>query len=296
MPLSKVTVIDAVTVVRSVLARVGGATTSVAAIDPGSTGGTLSLGLDGGVLPSGETVAVARDFATAEGLRKGDEVVIDFPSGAHAFTVGATYPGTGVISTEVLLSTAQLEAAGYDPADSLLLLDVADDRDARTVRAAIADILRGDPTVRLQDSGELAAQQRQAIDRMLVIVYALLALSVVIALLGVTNTLALSVIERTHEIGLMRALGLARSQLRTMIRLEAVAIALLGAILGIVLGVGFGWALQRSLAGQGIDVLGVPWWQLGGLVLLATLVGVTAAAVPARRAARMDVLAAVSHE
>lgn len=293
--LARVGGVREVTAIRAAMARVDGTTTSIAAVDVDASDATLSLDLDPRGALSDDRVALARDFATSQGLRAGDEVVIDFPVGRHAYTVGGTYPATGVITTEVLLSTAQLAAAGYEPADSLLLVDVADG-EATEVRAAIADVLGGDPTVRLQDGDEMAEQQRQVIDSMLVIVYALLALSVVIALLGVTNTLALSVIERTHEIGLMRALGLARSQLRTMIRLEAVAIALLGALLGVGLGVVFGWALRRSLADQGIDVLGIPWWQLGGLVVLACLVGVTAAAVPARRAARMDVLAAVSHE
>ena len=89
-------------------------------------------------------------------------------------------------------------------------------------------------------------------------IYALLGLAVVIAVLGIVNTLALSVIERTREIGLLRAVGLSRRQLRTMLRLESVAIALLGAVLGVVLGLVFGLALQRSLAGDGIDVLAVP--------------------------------------
>lgn len=210
--------------------------------------------------------------------------------------MAGTYPATGVIGTEVLLTLDQLSAAGYEPADSVLLVNVEDGASGGEVREALEGVIAGDPTVTVMDGAELAEQQRQVIDGLLYVVYALLALSVVIALLGVTNTLALSVIERTHEIGLMRALGLGRRQLRTMIRLESVAIAVLGAVLGVLLGVGFGVALQRSLVDQGIELLGIPWLQLGGLVVLAGVVGVVAAAVPARRAARMNVLAAVSHE
>ena len=121
------------------------------------------------------------------------------------------------------------------------------------------------PTVSINDQAEFAAEQREPIDQLLFIVYALLGLAVVIAVLGIVNTLALSVIERVREIGLLRAVGLSRRQLRTMLRLESVAIALLGAVLGIVLGLAFALALQRSLADDGIDVLAIPGAQLGAV-------------------------------
>ena len=108
------------------------------------------------------------------------------------------------------------------------------------------------------------------------------------------NTLALSVIERTREVGLLRAVGMSRRQLRSMVRLESVAIAVLGAVLGILLGLIFGISLQRSLSDQGISVLNVPAIQLVIFVVLAALVGVLAAVFPARRAARMDVLRAIT--
>ena len=121
----------------------------------------------------------------------------------------------------------------------------------------------------VNDQAEFAAEQREPIDQLLFIVYALLGLAVVIAVLGIVNTLALSVIERVREIGLLRAVGLSRRQLRTMLRLESVAIALLGAVLGIVLGLAFALALQRSLADDGIDVLAVPGGQLALFVVVA---------------------------
>ena len=128
------------------------------------------------------------------------------------------------------------------------------------------------------------------------VVYALLGLAVVIAVLGIVNTLALSVMERTREIGLLRAVGLSRAQLRTMIRLESVSIAVLGAVLGVVLGIAFGVAIQRSLATQGMEILAIPGWQLLIFVLVAAVVGVLAAVVPGRRAARMGVLQAIASE
>ncbi len=117
-----------------------------------------------------------------------------------------------------------------------------------------------------------------------------------IAVLGIINTLVLSVVERTREIGLLRAVGTSRRQLRSMIRIESVLIAVFGALLGIILGVAFGVALQRAIADQGIEVLSIPWVQLVVFLVVAAGVGVLAALWPARRAARLDVLKAVTTE
>jgi len=131
---------------------------------------------------------------------------------------------------------------------------------------------------------------------MLMIIYALLGLAVVIAILGIINTLALSVIERTREIGLLRAVGLGRRQLRTMLRLESVVIAVLGAALGMLLGLGFGTAIQRALVDQGFEVLVIPWNQLAAFLGLSVVVGVLAAVWPGRRAAKVDILRAIATE
>ena len=162
----------------------------------------------------------------------------------------------------------------------------------RGIEAALADL----PTVTVKDQAALAAEQRAPVDRMLTIIYALLGLAVVIAILGIINTLALSVIERTREIGLLRAVGLSRRQLRSMLRLESVVIALLGATLGVLLGLGFGVAIQRALASEGFDTLTIPWGQLGLFLVLAAVVGVLAALWPGRRAAKVDILRAITTE
>jgi putative ABC transport system permease protein len=148
----------------------------------------------------------------------------------------------------------------------------------------------------VKNQQEYAAAQRAPIDKLLTLIYALLGLALVIAVLGIVNTLALSVIERTREVGLLRAIGLSRAQLRRMVRLEAVAIAVLGAVLGVGLGVLFGVALMTSLKDQGLDVTAVPVGQLAGFVAASGLVGVLAAVLPARRAARLDVLQAIATE
>jgi putative ABC transport system permease protein len=148
----------------------------------------------------------------------------------------------------------------------------------------------------VKDQNAFAAEQRGPVDDLLMIIYALLALAVIIAVLGIVNTLALSVIERTREVGLVRAIGMQRSQLRRMVRLESVAIAVLGAVLGVVMGIIFGVVLQRAIADQGIEVLDIPVLQLLAFVVVAAVVGVLAAVLPARRAARLDVLQAIGTE
>jgi putative ABC transport system permease protein len=146
------------------------------------------------------------------------------------------------------------------------------------------------------DQDEFKAEQMAFVDQMLGLVYALLALAVLIALLGIANTLALSMLERTHELGLLRAVGMTRAQLRATIRWESVLIAIQGTLLGVGVGVFFGWVLVRAMADEGISSLTIPVPSLAVVVVIAAVAGVLAAVVPARRAARMDVLQAVMTE
>ncbi len=146
------------------------------------------------------------------------------------------------------------------------------------------------------DHEEFADQLAGQVNQILVILYALLGLSVVIAVLGIVNTLALSVLERTRELGLLRAIGLRRAQTMRMITVEAVVISMFGAILGVVVGTGLGAAVVRALKDDGITELVLPWSQMGLAVVVAAIVGVVAAILPAIRAARLNVLGAIAHE
>ena len=158
--------------------------------------------------------------------------------------------------------------------------------------AVVADL----PVVTVKDQAAFAQEQREPIDQFVLIIFALLGLALVIAVLGIVNTLALSVIERTREVGLLRAIGLSRAQLRLMITLESVVIAVLGAVLGVVLGLGFGVALMYAVRDQGLEVISVPVGQLAVFLVLSVVIGVLAAVFPARRAARLDVLRAIATE
>ncbi|HKM25044.1 MAG TPA: FtsX-like permease family protein, partial [Corynebacterium sp.] len=165
------------------------------------------------------------------------------------------------------------------------------DRDA--VFGRVSDEVKSYGILQIMTPEEFRIAAAEQIDQLLTLIYALLALSVVIAVLGIINTLALSIMERTREFGMLRAVGMQQRQIRRMITLESVHIALLGAFAGIVTGVWLGWCLVRTLASQGIDRWAVPGEQLAVVLFAAILVGVVAALWPARRAARTSPLAAV---
>ena len=150
------------------------------------------------------------------------------------------------------------------------------------------------PNVQVQSRAQFEASQKAAVNKLLGLVYALLALAVIIALIGIVNTLMLSVFERTHEIGLLRAVGMKRRQIRAMIRSESVILAVFGAIIGIIVGTGLGIALVSSLRSQGFTSTVVPVSNLVIFLILAALLGLLAASWPARRAAKLDVLAAIA--
>ena len=154
----------------------------------------------------------------------------------------------------------------------------------------IADL----PIVTVKDQAAFAEEQRAPIDQFVLMIFALLGLALVIAVLGIVNTLALSIIERTREVGLLRAIGLSRAQLRRMITLESVVISVLGAVLGVVMGLVFGIALMYALRDEGLEVISVPSRPAGGVP--GALAGDRGARgrAPGARAARLDVLRAIA--
>jgi putative ABC transport system permease protein len=161
-------------------------------------------------------------------------------------------------------------------------------------RHAVEGVLADYPNATLMDRTEYKHEQEAQIDQLLGLMYGLLGLALVIALIGIANTLALSIHERTHELGLLRAVGMTRRQLRGVVRGESVIIALLGTVEGLVVGVLLGWAVVAALRSEGISRLSVPVTQLVIVAALAAVAGIVAAAGPAHRAARLDVLRAIS--
>ncbi|WP_069884486.1 ABC transporter permease [Streptomyces luteocolor] len=246
-------------------------------------------------------IGMDKDFATKHKVRAGDTLPATFPGGRTAkLTVGAltdqdSPEGFGV-EGGLFLGFRTIEKYVPGGQDSALYVNAASGTDADTLRANLEKTLDPYPQVQVRDQADYKELVRQQIAVMLYLVYALLGLAIVIAVLGVVNTLALSVVERTREIGLLRAIGLGRRQLRRMIRLESVVIAVFGAVLGLALGLIWGVAVQRVLALQGMKELAFPWTTIVAVVIGSVLVGLAAALLPALRASRMNVLAAIAHE
>jgi putative ABC transport system permease protein len=277
--------------------QIGGQQNFVAAFDAQAMSQVVTITVQSGSLDTGDDgLLVVDDRAAAEGWKVGDTVTIDLPAGPAELPIAGIIARSQFVGGEIVLPLAALEAGGVAPVDSTVYVKRAPGADPAAVKSGIDTVLVGLPTVTAKDQDQFAADQRAPVDQLLGIIYALLGLAVIIAVLGIVNTLALSVIERTREVGLLRAVGMSRRQLRTMVRLESVAISVLGAVLGIGLGLIFGISLQRAISGQGIKVLSVPAGQLLVFVVLAAIVGVLAAVWPARRAARMDVLRAITAE
>jgi len=290
--------VSAVAPVRYAPGSVDGRDDYIGATDPAQFGDMVTLDVAGGSLEDfvEGTVLIEQQRAEDEDIAVGDTVTLTLPGGEQQATVAALYEQSPAIGVPYLFTIDAFEAGGLRPQDNYVYVTLAAGATPATVEtdidAAVADI----PLVSVKDQAAFAEEQRAPIDQLLAIIYALLALAIVIAVLGIVNTLALSVIERTREVGLLRAIGMQRRQLRRMVRLESVAIAVLGAVLGVVMGVVFGAVLQRAIADQGIEVLRIPWLQLGVFVVAAAAVGVLAAVLPARRAARLDVLTAIGTE
>jgi putative ABC transport system permease protein len=244
--------------------------------------------------------AIALDENTAEdhGIGLGDTITVDFPRGETAdLTVAvitssdsAVEGAAWYVGTETLRSTTPEEEM---PLPMTLFASAVDGQEEQAA-AQLDRALEPYPQIEVRDQAEFKELIQDQVGGLLNMVYGLLALAIIVAVLGVVNTLALSVVERTREIGLLRAIGLSRRQLRRVIRLESVVIALFGALLGLGLGLAWGVTAQQVLEGTGFHVLEIPWATVGAVFAGSVVVGLLAALVPAFRAGRMNVLAAIA--
>ena len=248
-------------------------------------------------MTSGTSAALAQDellidSTTAQNkhLAVGDTVAARFAlTGPTTLRIGGIYQANALIGSYLVSSAFFLSHYPAQPPGALLLRT----NGSTAVDNAVTRALDPFPNIQVQTKAQFEQAQASSINQILGLVYALLALAVLIALIGIVNTLMLSVFERTREIGLLRAVGMRRRQVRTMIRSEAVILAIFGAIIGIIIGTGMGIALVSSLKNQGISDTVVPWSSLVIFLILAALLGLVAASWPARRAAKLDVLAAI---
>ncbi|WP_329298439.1 ABC transporter permease [Streptomyces sp. NBC_00659] len=246
-------------------------------------------------------IAMDAKFAEDHDVRVGSTIPVEFPAGRKTeLTVGALtdQAGSGGFGMQGGLFFGFGTIEKYVPGgqDSSLYVNAAPGTAPDRLRPRLEKTLEPYPQVQVRDQADYKKLVHDQIAVLLYLVYALLGLAIVIAVLGVVNTLALSVVERTREIGLLRAIGLGRRQLRRMIRLESVVIAVFGAILGLALGIIWGVCVQQVLALQGMEALAVPWTTIVAVVVGSAVVGIVAALLPALRASRMNVLAAIAHE
>jgi putative ABC transport system permease protein len=249
---------------------------------------------DGGVLVDDET-------AERHGLRVGGQVMVQFSRGSLPLLVRGIYRNENFIgifgqSIPMLVAREVVGAAAGASQDYAVLVKAKPGR-AEAAGDAMKRALEEEfPNIQVLTREEFRTEQQQLVDQFLTVLVAILALSALIAILGIVNTLALSVYERTHELGLLRVVGMSQREVRRMVRWESVVIAVVGALVGVALGVLWGWAFARALRDQGLSVFRIPTVQVALFLVAAIVAGVVAAVFPAWRASRLDVLDAIATE
>ncbi|MDX1510321.1 MAG: FtsX-like permease family protein [Nitriliruptorales bacterium] len=272
------------------------AATFVAGVNATAIADLVELGVtDGDIAALGiDEVFLANEWAADRDLAVGDSVSLTF---ADAQTVPLRVAGLFDNADLVSPVLVSLETAtAHDPTAFDMFVFARAEGDLEAARQAITEIAGVIPGIEVQDQAEFRQSQEDGINQILTLMIGLLALAILIALLGIINTLALSVFERTREIGLLRAVGMDARQTRSMIRWESIIVAVFGALLGVVVGAFFGYAVVQALRDEGISRLVLPYSRLAIYVLAAGIGGVAAAIFPAWRASRLDVLEAVTTE
>ncbi|MEV0431211.1 FtsX-like permease family protein [Micromonospora sp. NPDC050495] len=242
-----------------------------------------------------DQMLVSSDTAKARNLTVGSAVPVQLARGeARTYTVSGIYSSSQLTNPVTLPPQAAADFAIPQPIQGFLQL--APGTSVDTVQPQVERLLADSPEVSVVDLAAFIEQQTGQLDSLLQMIQILLALAIVIAVLGIINTLALSVLERTRELGLLRAIGLRRAQTMRMITVEAVVISIFGALLGVVVGTGLGAAVVEALKDEGITDLILPWGQMVTFLIMAAIIGVVAAVLPAIRAARINVLGAIAHD
>jgi putative ABC transport system permease protein len=298
---SKVPGVADVVPLRFTPARVEGDDTAVSGTTPGAFD-LLGLRLrEGSSSLAPGTILLTVDKARQLGLSVGDQVSAEFiNTGSHTYTVGGTYDteqeGTDIGDFVLGLDDYDAAVGAADVTDSTVFVQlepgVSIDEVQPKIEAAVADF----PTAEVQSVDEYKDAIGSQFDSILLLMLGLLALALIIALVGIANTIALSVLERTRELGLLRAVGTSRPQLRASIRWESAIIAVFGTLLGLAVGLLGGWGLITALSDEGFTEFRIPYGQIIAVVLIAAAAGIVAALLPAWRASRMNVLDAIHTE
>jgi putative ABC transport system permease protein len=242
-------------------------------------------------------IAISKDVANSHNWKVGTVLDARVQTGREKLQVGSIFErGTQQGLGDYFVSLDAFERFYENQIDFNVFANLKPGVSAEEGRRAIARVADAYPSAKVQDIAQYKVSQESQIDTFVNLIYVMLALAILIAGIGIANTLALSIVERTREIGLLRAVGMSRPQLKSTIRWEAVIVALLGTLLGLVIGLFFGWAVVKSLSSQGVSEFAAPGGQLFVIVLIAALLAILFAYFPARRAAKLDVLSAISTE
>ena len=282
-------------------AEIDGKTPDITTADPAKLDEQLDIGvIEGSLQDMTDTqLAVSEEFAEGNGWVVGDTTDVHFVGDdtTEQFTIGAIYDSTELVD-DVTMPTAAWSAHTAQPFDIVVMIELADGVSLEEGKAAVTPIADAYAAPDVQDRDEYVDSVAGQIDMFLAVVYVLLFLAIIIALMGIANTLSLSVYERTRELGLLRAVGQSRKQLRAMVRWESVVIAVFGTVGGIMIGLFLGWGLlEVTSASEDIPApYTVPFGQLLAVLIVGGLVGILAGWMPARRAAKLDILDAIATE
>jgi putative ABC transport system permease protein len=256
----------------------------------------LNLGVTAGSLGAvdADAFAVSATAAADQHWRIGSRVPVVYPDGTRArLRVAAIFAHPDVTGDYLFAAAGWAPHAGQ-PLDSMVLLKLRPGASLGPARAAVTAATATADRPRVQDRAQYQASAASYVTTVLGLVYVMLAMAIVIALMGVANTLSLSIHERTRELGLLRALGQTRAQARGMIRWESVIIAVFGTLGGMILGTFLGWAVVRSSGGASLAVFAAPPLQLILFLVLGVVTGILAGIRPARRAARQNMITAIA--
>ncbi len=280
------------------MAKIEGGVQQVVAVDPKTAFGIFDVqplqGNENDLGPN--AIAVYKTVATDHHLKIGDHIPVLFAgTGTRSMRVALIY-GSSEPAGNYFLGISAYQANFTNQYDLLVFVKKAPGVSTAAALAAVTTVTKDYPGTTVQNEAQYEAQTEQPINQILDLIYILMLLAVIIALLGIGNTLALSIYERIREIGLFRAVGMTRRQLRSVIRLESVVIALQGTVLGLLIGVLFGWAIVHAINIFGTGVVSIPYRTLVAVVILAAIGGVVTAIRPAGRAARLNILRAIVTE
>jgi len=286
-----------VTYVRQVPIKVQDQQSVLTGVEPEKFPQVVDLTFDSGSIQGlGLGSAIVDDKTAADlNLAVGQTVEGTFVNGKSSLVIRGIYQQAGAY-TGWITSIPSLMSIGARELDTAVYVKAADGTDPAALRVELDKELAAFPSVTVLDQASLKDQINGQFDRVFGFIYALLALAVIVAFIGIVNTLALSVHERRREVGLLRAVGTSRPQVRRMVVLEAVMISLYGAALGVALGLVYGALLQKVLEPQGVTVLAIPGGQIGWFLALSVVGGLVAALWPAFTASRLDVLRAIASE